>query len=197
MALDAASGAISGTPSLAGTFSPTFTVRDAYGTRASEAITLRAVSPTPAEVTAPPRLTALTQSAGHWALGTKLPSLTSTTQAPARRSGLPVGTTFSFRLDHPARVKLAFRYLVSGRRVSGTCVARRPRNAHRPYCTRILGVGVLSVLAHAGMNRLHFDGRISARSKLKAGSYGVFVTATNPAGKTSPPHSLRFTTSTE
>ena len=100
---------------------------------------------------------------------------------------------FSFSSDQAARVTLTFRHTTQGRRVSGKCVAKTSSNAGKPRCTRTLTDGALRVQAKAGINRLRFEGRISASKKLKPGSYTVLITAANTAGTTSPPRTLRFT----
>ena len=198
LTFDPAGAAISGTPTAAGTFSLTATLTDSYGSSVSTTFTLN-VAPAPATpptiVLAPqaPQLTALKQSAGKWLLGTKLARLVNAVPPVARRKGVPVGTTFSFTSDRAARVALTFRHTVQGRRVSGKCVAKTKSNAGKPRCTRTLTDGALRVQAKAGINRLRFEGRISASKKLKPGTYTVLITATSTAGKTSPAKTLRFT----
>jgi hypothetical protein len=144
-----------------------------------------------------PRLSALKQSASRWRLGSKLAHLTSITKTPTKKAGLPRGTTFSFSLDQTARVNFSFHHATSGRKASNKCVAKTPGNTNKPRCTRTLSDGTLRVQAHSGSNRLHFEGSINRQVKLKTGHYTVTITATNPAGKTSPSQSLRFITTTK
>ena len=49
---------------------------------------------------------------------------------------LPVGTTFSFNLNAPASVTLAFRQKVGGRMVGKRCVAQTRRNRGKRRCRR-------------------------------------------------------------
>jgi alpha-tubulin suppressor-like RCC1 family protein len=198
LAIDPASGAITGTPSAAGSFSATVTLSDAYDSSSTQTFALSVAAATPVLVTPvlarAPRLSALKQSATRWRLGSKLAHLTNTAKTPSKKAGLSRGTTFSFRLDQTARVSFAFRHTTSGRKASNKCVAKTPGNANKPHCTRTLSDGTLRIQAHTGSNQLHFEGPISRRAKLKPGHYSVTITATNPAGKTSPPQTLRFTT---
>ncbi len=167
------------------------TLTDAYGTSVSKSLPLT-VAATAAPVVAAPRLTAVKQSASKWRLGTKLARLVTVSTRPARRNGLPVGTTFTFSVDQAARVSFAFRHTAQGRRVGGKCVTKTKGNASRPRCTRTLSDGTLRVAARSGINRLRFEGRVNAGKKLKPGAYSVIIKATT-GGKTSPARSLRFT----
>lgn len=137
----------------------------------------------PALLALRPRLTSLRQSATRWREGRKLARI-------SRR--VPVGTTFTFALSEPASVRLAFVQPVHGRRVGRRCVAKTRRNARRRACTRTLG-GTLVLSAHAGVNRVVFQGRLSARKALPLGGYTMTITAVNRSGLRSAPASLRFT----
>ena len=53
-------------------------------------------------------------------------------------------------------------------------------------------VGTLSFTGHGAM-KVAFQGRISRSKKLKPGRYTLVVTATNSAGRRSPPQALSFT----
>ncbi len=186
---------ISGTPAAAGVSQIAVTVTDAYGTIVSGTLALTVAAPRPA-IEPPakkPVLSAVKQSARTWLLGTKLARLVNAVSTPAKRKGVPVGTTFSFTLDQAAQVTLTFRHTAQGRRVSGKCVARTKGNAGRPRCTRTLTDGALRVQAKTGVNRLRFEGRITAAKKLKAGAYSVVLTAKRSGAAASPPKSLRFT----
>ena len=190
--IDAASGAIGGTPDASGSFSPTVTLTDAYGTSVGRTYSLT-VAASPLAAAKAPRLSALKQSASRWLAGSKLARLVITTAPPVRKRGLPVGTTFSFRLDQAARVTLAFRHNAQGRKVAGKCVAKTKGNAGKPRCTRTVGNGALRIRTRAGASKLRFEGRLSSAAKLKAGRYTVVISATNDAGKTSPAQSRSFT----
>jgi hypothetical protein len=52
---------------------------------------------------------------------------------------------------------------------------------------------VLTVNAHAGTNKVRFQGRLSRSKKLKPGRYTLTITATDSAGNRSRPNSTSFT----
>jgi hypothetical protein len=137
-----------------------------------------------------PTLSGLGQTAKAWREGTKLARLSASGAKGHRK--LPVGTTFSFKLDRPAQVTFAFTQAARGRKVGRRCVAQTHRNRHKRRCTRTVVRGTLSFAAHAGTNRVRFQGLISRRKKLKPGSYKLLVTA-SAAGKRSHTGTLSFT----
>ena len=110
----------------------------------------------------PPVISHLRQSARRWRSGSGAATI-------SRRSRPPVGTTFSFRLNVRARVRLTFRRLSSGR-----------------------AAGTLSFSAHTGTDRVTFDGRLRRGVRLAAGRYSVTIVA-RTSRKKSAPRSLRFT----
>jgi hypothetical protein len=112
-----------------------------------------------------PVLTNVRQSHRVWREGDKLASF-------ARTLRSPVGTTFSFKSNEPARVSLTFKQQLAGRKL--------PR-------------GALSFSAHAGANKVRFEGRISKHKQLKPGRYALIITATNAAGQRSNRATLSFT----
>ena len=98
----------------------------------------------------------------------------------------PVGTDFRFSLDKAAPVRFAFAQRVRGRKVNGKCVAQTKRNKRKPGCNRTVVRGSLQFTGHAGVNSVHFEGRVSKKRKLKPGKYTVLITATTiGAGSTS------------
>jgi galactose oxidase len=100
------------------------------------------------------------------------------------RRGPPVGTTFTYKLDHPAVVRLDFTRPAAGRIVGGKCVARTRRNARNRACTAI--VGSLRFAGHQGLNRIRFAGWLSPTKKLGPGNYTLVMTAiTADVGSTS------------
>jgi streptogramin lyase len=135
-----------------------------------------------------PAITALRQSAPRWRAGRKLARITA-------RRGPPLGTTFSFALNQSARVRFAFTQRAPGRSVAGRCVAKTTKNAKRRACTRTLTRGTLSPFnGHTrSVNKVVFQGRVSAHRTLRPGRYTLTVTATNAAGLRSVPRSLSFT----
>jgi hypothetical protein len=117
-----------------------------------------------------PVLTGVSISPRTWRDGSTLASLS--------RRRAPRGATVSFSLNVAASVKLAFSERVG---------ARRNRRAPR-YASR----GALVLSAHAGSDRIDFQGWLSRAHRLAPGSYRVTLTATNVTG-TSQPTTLAFT----
>ena len=76
----------------------------------------------------------------------------------------------------------SFTRRIAGRRVRGKCVAQTSKNRHRASCERTATAGALSFNAHAGTNKVAFDGRISRAKRLKPGHYTLIIRATNAAG---------------
>ena len=152
-----------------------------FGTVAGADQTLVTQPPTPT-------ITGLAQSHKTWREGARLATLART--KPKKR---PVGTTFSFRLDTPGRVQLAFTQRVRGRKVSGRCVRPTNGNKRRHACTRTVVAGSLAFSDHAGLNRVHFEGRLSRKRRLKPGPYTLVVTAANTLGRKSATRTISFT----
>ena len=95
----------------------------------------------------------------------------------SRRHKAALGTTFSFTLNEQATVSFAFTQQVSGRKVSGKCVAQTNRNRRKRACKRTVTSGALSFKGHSGVNRVVFQGRISRSKKLPLGSYTLVIMA--------------------
>jgi hypothetical protein len=104
-----------------------------------------------------------------------------------------VGTTFKFALNQQATVSFVFTQQVGGRRARGRCVAQTRRNRHNRSCKRTVTQGKLSFVAHSGLNRVAFQGRISRSKRLPLGAYTLQITAVNSAGQRSSPRTLNFT----
>ncbi len=105
----------------------------------------------------------------------------------------PVGTVFSFTLNETASVRFVFLRAQPGRKVGRRCVTPNTHNRHGHACTRLVAAGALAFTGHTGVNKLAFEGRVSPTRKLTLGSYALQITATDPAGHSSTPQSLRFT----
>ncbi len=146
--------------------------------------TTTAPAPVPAATRAP-TLTGVSQTHTTWREGSAQATF-------ARKQPPPLGTTFSFSLNEPASVELEFTESLSGRKVGKSCVAQTKKNAHKHRCTRTVIAGTLTFSAHAGVNKVHFDGLVSAHKKLEPGTYTLLVTAT-ASGKQSTTSSLHFT----
>lgn len=113
------------------------------------------------------------------------------TQALTRAPRLPVGTSFHFRLDRAAEVRLAFTRLLSGRRVGGRCGAPAAGNRSKPRCTRRQSRGMLRIAGRDGANALAFRGRVAGRM-LPPGRYRLSATA-HRDGRTSATATILFT----
>ena len=136
----------------------------------------------------PPNITNVKQSHSKWREGSALASI-----SRHRKKRAPVGTTFSFTLNVASSVSLAFKQQRPGRRVGGSCVATSRKNRGKPKCTRTVTPGTLRFGGHAGVNRVAFQGRLSAKTKLKPGPYTLVITATSSAGQRSAAATLKFT----
>lgn len=141
---------------------------------------------TPSEIA--PALTHLTQSHSVWREGSALASFAKA----AKHQRAPIGTTFSFSLNEPARVSLTFTRALSGRSVKGRCVAETKKNGRGHACTREAIDGRLAFTGHAGINKVSFQGSISRSSKLAPGRYTLAIAAT-AALTSSKPATLSFT----
>ncbi len=163
----------------------TGTTSTTEGTTTSPAQTTSPSPSVPSEMPAPPTVQQARQSTMSWREGNQ----------PARisRTETPTGTTFSFSLNEQATVTFGFAQSVSGRKVSGKCVAHTKKSRRKPACRRIVTAGTLTFTGHSGTNKVAFQGRISPVEKLKPGRYTLVITATNPAGERSAPQSLSFT----
>lgn len=183
-ALNAAAHTVTYTPASSYTGSDSFTFRASDGTNQS-ATAIATVTVAPAAATAP-RLTKLKESAHTWREGNNLASIT-------RKRLAPVGTTFTFTLSQTARVKLTFDLRQPGKRSHHQCVKPTKSNRHAKSCTRLKLAGTLTLSAHAGTNRIKFQGKLSKHSRLPPGNYQVALVATNTHGQKSKPQTLGFT----
>jgi hypothetical protein len=138
-----------------------------------------------------PALASVKQSHSRWREGNGLAQISSTRKGKGKRRA-PVGTSFSFALNTPAKVALAFTQRVGGRKVRGRCVAKTHRNRNARHCTRTVTRGTLVVNGHAGTNTVKFQGRISRSKKLRPGTYTLVITANGPSGAAAP-QKLTFT----
>jgi YVTN family beta-propeller protein len=167
-----------------------FTGQTAFCNGSAVASVTSQVTVTPVPVKAlpplPPTVTNASQSHSVWRTGSHLATF-------ARTRRPPIGTTFAFTLNESASVSLAFSQKGNGRKVKGRCVAQTRGNRHKRSCNRSLPRGTLSVTAHAGVNTVSFQGRISAARKLKPGRYTLTIVATNAAGQHSASKALSFT----
>jgi hypothetical protein len=152
----------------------------------SPAVITLATVPSPATTT--PVLSGLTQAHTIWREGKAQATLS---RSARRRSA--VGTSFAFSLNQSASVTLAFNQSAPGRNSHGRCVAQTNKNRKGRACSRAVTKGTLQMAAHAGMNRILFQGRFSRSGTLKPGRYTLVVAATNAAGQRSRSSTLTFT----
>jgi hypothetical protein len=170
--------------SVLGTFTFTVTATASDGSTATATATYT-VKPAPAPK---PSLGAIKTSHKTFRTGSKLASVAKKHKQP------PVGTTFSFKLNTSATLKLAFAKVTPGRKVKHKCVAPTKHNAHDRSCKRSKSAGTLKLTGHPGTDRISFQGRLSEHKKLKPGTYTLTMTATNSSGK-SRSRSVKFTIS--
>jgi len=173
--------------SAAGSYKVTLTSSDALGntTSASDTITITPPAHTGVLPSVTPSITALAQSHHRWRVGSKR-------AYEARTSKPPIGTVFSIGLNEQAQVALTFIEAVGGHSVDGKCVATTTQNRQRPPCKRKVTRAALTLIGHAGENKLVFQGRISRSRRLAPGQYTLLATAINAAGQRSPIRSLSF-----
>ena len=134
-----------------------------------------------------PALTGLSETRKVWRAGKALAQISS-----RKKKTVPLGTVFSFDLNEAASVVFEFTTLATGREIGKSCVAQTKKSKSKRRCTRTRIAGTLSFSAHAGANKVAFDGPISRGKRLGAGSYTLVAIAT-AADKQSAPAKLNFT----
>ncbi|HEV7774403.1 MAG TPA: hypothetical protein VGO48_14075 [Conexibacter sp.] len=109
-----------------------------------------------------------------------------------KRSTVPKGTAFTFRLSERATVLIAIDRLAPGRKAGGTC--RRPTRANRrrAACRRAVRAGTLTRRGlPAGRGSIPFTSRIGRR-RLLPGTYRATVMASDAAGNVSKAATVAF-----
>jgi hypothetical protein len=135
---------------------------------------------------AAPIITNFKESHRRWREGHKLARIS------RRAAAVPVGTTFSFRLNEAVAVTLVFAQRLAGRRVNRRCLPASRHKLHGRTCSRTLVRGALLFEGHAGLNQVAFEGRITRHRWLPAGSYIASIAARNAAGQRSAKAALGF-----
>jgi hypothetical protein len=97
------------------------------------------------------------------------------TRAVHRGPRLPIGTTFRFRLNRAASVRLEFSQVASGRRVAARCVKATKANRTEPRCGLYLSRGTVRLAGRVGSNAYAFRGKLHGRT-LSPGRYRLRVT---------------------
>jgi hypothetical protein len=96
----------------------------------------------------------------------------------SRAKPAPVGTTVSFQLSQAASVTLSFERVLTGVRSGHRCVAPGRSAGKRQRCSRlVLVAGGVQRSAHAGVNRIHFEGVLDGATRLSPGSYRLSLAA--------------------
>lgn len=133
----------------------------------------------PSNPIAKPAVSALRLSRTTFARGRKLATIT-------RKH--PVGTTISFSVSVQSSTTFSFAKRTKGFKAGKRCVARRPKHSKgKPKrCTRFVGSGSLRFSTAAGSHKVHFEGALSRRKRLKPGRYRLTVVSSNSAGKSAP-----------
>ncbi len=85
-----------------------------------------------------------------------------------------------------------FTHTASGRIQARRCAAPNRANRRRHACRRTVTDGALTFNGHAGTNRVHFEGLLSASRRLRPGRYSVAVTASNDNARPSLTRTLSF-----
>jgi hypothetical protein len=181
-----------------GTFNPVLTATDPFGNTATVTRSIAVSAPPPVPVTgggvgggaesgqlAPvASVSGLHESHRIWREGGHVATF-------AARHSSPVGTTFTFTLDQAATVTMSFTRPGTGRTVGSKCAAVNRRNRKHRKCTIV--AGTITHAAHAGVNTVTFQGRVSPARRLAPGSYTLVVTAIGANGQTSTPQTIKFT----
>jgi hypothetical protein len=180
-----ASGAVIDTSTL-GAHTFTVNAEDSEFASASQSASYTVVAGKSAAPT-PPAISELKQTAKIWREGSAL------AQYSIKKAAL--GTTFSFSLNEPASVTFTFTEQVGGRKVGKKCVASTKKNSGKRRCARTVIPGALTFSAHAGINKVRFEGLISKAKRLGPGTYTLLAIAT-ASGKHSTTQTLSFTIAT-
>jgi hypothetical protein len=159
-----------------GTYAFTVTATSNDGSTATATATYT-VKPAP-----PPKPSVGSIKASHktFADGNKLATIAKKHKKPKPP---PVGTTFSFKLNTPATLKLTFAEQLKGRKVKHKCVAQTKHNQHDRSCKLSRSAGTLTLRGHAGTDKISFQGRVSKHKKLAPGTYVLTIAASNASGK--------------
>lgn len=176
----------------AGAYTATVTATDALGNAASQSGTVQVTVGAGVAPGEPPVLAGASLTNRRFRVGR-----TRTAVSAARRrraAAAPVGTTFRFRLNQAASVRIAFAKQGPGLRGrGGRCAkpSRRLRRAGARRCTRPVAIRpALTRALPAGANAVPFSGRIGRRP-LAPGRYVATLTA-SAGGGTSTPTRLGF-----
>jgi alpha-tubulin suppressor-like RCC1 family protein len=193
LSIDPKTGVLAGTPTSPGSSQVSATATDSYGNQASHTYTLTVnAAPPPPKCSAsqtagpgchtPPLLTNVHESHRNWRERNR--------RQPKHHP--PTGTTFSYTLNEPATLSLAFTQKHPGRILAHRCQTPTKTNRNKPPCTRTLTIATLTATGHAGPNHLPFKGHIPHAKRLRSGTYTLVITA-HAFVSTPRPRTLTFT----
>jgi hypothetical protein len=141
--------------------------------------------PPPGGPTAKPAVSKLKLSRTVFAQGSKLATVSKVKKHK-------VGTTISFNVSLQASTTFTFSLKTKGFRSGKRCVAHKPKGHKKAKrCARFVKKGTLKFSTAAGAHKVHFEGRLSRKKRLKPGSYRLSVVSTNSVGK-SPAKTASF-----
>jgi len=116
------------------------------------------------------------------------------TIATHKRKASPTATTISFGLSQPASVTLSFEEAEPGVLSGHRCAAVSKAHSKGKRCARYALVRhVVSRAAHAGTDRISFDGVLDGGGRLSPGTYRLSLLAAGAAGKTTAVQHPSFT----
>jgi hypothetical protein len=105
----------------------------------------------------------------------------------------PTSTTISFVLSKTATVTLSFEQSQPGITVGKRCVTKSKRNAKGKQCSLWASVrGGVTRAAHAGLDKIRFEGILDTNKPLPAGTYRLTLKASNSSGSTVAPQHPAF-----
>ena len=176
----------------AGTFRATVTATDAVGNVIAQSGTVQVTGGGTVAPGEPPVLAGASLTNRRFRVARSPTAVSAGRRRRASRA--PVGTTFRFRLDRAASVRIAFAKRAGGLRASGgRCLraSRRLRRARARRCTRLVAIRPpLTRSLPAGANAVPFSGRIGRRP-LAPGRYVATLTA-RAGGVAGTPSRLGF-----
>jgi hypothetical protein len=116
------------------------------------------------------------------------------TIAKSKSKSSPGATTISFALSQAATVTLTFEQAEKGALAGHRCVAVPKSHRRGKPCTRYVLISRdVSGNAHAGTDRITFDGVLDGGRSLPPGTYRVSLLAADSAGTTAAPQHPAFT----
>lgn len=112
----------------------------------------------------------------------------------AKKQTLPSATTISLTLSQAATVALSFEQSRAGVLVGHKCVALSKSHRKGRGCTRYAALPHhVTLSAHAGADKIAFDGILDGGSRLAPGSYRLSLTASGAGGRATATQHPTFT----